>query len=202
MQERVAPLMDKMSDTPNRNDPCLEGVEQYRSYLLLLAQIHLAEQNRRASDASDIVQKSLLEAYIHRDDFRGEPTALLAWLRTILANNIRDAFRFERRLKRNAQREISLDDSLASISQRLGQNLAGNISSPSQQAVRKEELVQLADALLELPLDQQQAVTLHHLQQWPLRDIAEHLNKSEAAIAGLLFRGLRKLRRLINPDSA
>lgn len=183
-----------------KDDKCIDedGIDQYRSYLILIAQIQLAEQNRRVVDASDIVQRSLLEAHIHRAEFRGETGNMVAWLRQILANNIQDAFRFDRRQKRDVRRGVSLDESLSRISQRMVVGLASSVSSPSQHAIREEELIQLSDAMLQLPDDQREVVRLHHLQEWPLRDIAAHLSRTEAAVAGLLFRGLRNLRKMLN----
>lgn len=192
------------SESERGEDHSTDGIEQYRSYLLVLAQVHLAEQNRRMVDASDIVQKCLLEAHEHRDDFRGDPEAIGAWLRQILVNHVRDAYRFQRRQKRDVRREVSLDEGMSRTTQRLATALAGSVSSPSHQAIRHEEMLQLADAILELPHEQREAVTLHHLQEWSLRDIAAYLEKSEAAVAGLLFRGLRTLRQRLTggEDSA
>jgi RNA polymerase sigma-70 factor, ECF subfamily len=181
--------------------PSQDGIEQFRSYLLLLAQIQLAEQNRRIVDASDIVQKSLMEAHVQRADYRGEPNEIIAWLRKILANNIRDAFRFDHRQKRDHRREVSLEESFAHTSQRLALELPAKFSSPSHHAIRHEELIQLSDAMQQLPMDQRQAVALHHLQEWTLKEIASHLEKSEAAVGGLLFRGLRNLKQLLRDSN-
>jgi RNA polymerase sigma factor (sigma-70 family) len=72
--------------------------------------------------------------------------------------------------------------------------LAAPQSSPSQQAVRNEELVRLADALLQLPEAQREAIVLHHLQGCPLSETARVLGKTDAAVAGLLHWGLKQLR--------
>ena len=64
-------------------------LEQYRSYLKLLADLQLNPQLKVKEDASDIVQQTMLEA--HRDfaGFRGKTDAeLRAWLKTILTHNL------------------------------------------------------------------------------------------------------------------
>jgi DNA-directed RNA polymerase specialized sigma24 family protein len=42
---------------------------------------------------------------------------------------------------------------------------------------------------------------MHHLQGLPVPEVAEHLQRSEAAVAGLLRRGLKKLRQLLGEST-
>jgi len=72
--------------------------------------------------------------------------------------------------------------------------------------VRSEELLAMADGLTSLPEAQREAVVLHHLQGLPLAEVARQLGKTPAAVAGLLHRGLKRLRELLagglsNPPS-
>jgi RNA polymerase sigma-70 factor (ECF subfamily) len=55
----------------------------------------------------------------------------------------------------------------------------------------------LAEALVQLSDDQRLAVELKHLQGWSVADICKHTGRSEAAVAGLLRRGLKRLRELM-----
>ena len=64
--------------------------------------------------------------------------------------------------------------------------------------MRSEQLLQLSDAIFELPEDQREAIIQHHLKGRKLAQIAADWDRSEAAIAGLLQRGLRKLRMLMS----
>jgi RNA polymerase sigma-70 factor (ECF subfamily) len=52
--------------------------------------------------------------------------------------------------------------------------------------------------LTELPEAQREAIMLHHLQGRKLAEVAVVLGRSEAAVAGLLFRGLRTLHGLLD----
>ena len=74
--------------------------------------------------------------------------------------------------------------------------LAAVQSSPSQQVVRAEELLGMADALDQLPPPQREAIVLHHLQGLPLAEVGVQLDKSPAAVAGLLHRGLQRCGKL------
>jgi len=176
-----------------------QALESFRSYLLLLAAMQLEARPRSKIDPSDIVQQTLLEAHAKLDQFQGDDSALAAWLRQGLVNNLRDAWRALRREKRDIRREQSLEDQVAQSSARLEGMLVDAQSSPSQQAVRNEDLLRLANALQQLPEPQRQAIVLHHLQGFTLADTAQQMNRTDAAVAGLLHRGLKALRRLMNP---
>jgi RNA polymerase sigma-70 factor (ECF subfamily) len=67
--------------------------------------------------------------------------------------------------------------------------------------MRGEEAVKLADALDRLPQDQRTAVRLRHLEGWSLAEIAEHLNRTPAAAAGLIKRGMEALRSNLQPNT-
>ena len=67
-------------------------------------------------------------------------------------------------------------------------------SSPQVRVERDEQLVQLANALETLPESQQEAITLHHLHGLSIAEIGQLIDRSPAAVAGLLKRGLRGLR--------
>jgi RNA polymerase sigma-70 factor (ECF subfamily) len=73
--------------------------------------------------------------------------------------------------------------------------LAAEQTSPSEHAMRSEQLLSLADALDELPAAQREAIILHHIHGWTLARTAQHLCRGEAAVAGLLHRGLKGLRQ-------
>jgi RNA polymerase sigma-70 factor (ECF subfamily) len=174
------------------------AVEQFRSYLLLLARMHLGREAGHRLDPSDLVQQTLLDAHRQRGDFRGsEPAEMAAWLRRMLACNLADAWRALKRGKRDLAREQSLEAALAESSARVEVWLAAEQSSPSQQAAQNEQLLRLADALTTLPEPQREAVVLHYWQELPLAEVAEQMGRSPASVAGLLQRGLKALRGLL-----
>jgi RNA polymerase sigma-70 factor (ECF subfamily) len=149
-------------------------------------------------DASDIVQQSLLDAFARRDQFRGTTDAeLAAWLREILKHNLVDAQRHQLRGKRDARREQSLEGAIDASFSHTDQWLAAVQSSPSQKAVRQEDLLRLSEALDKLPEAQREAIVLHHLQGLKLAEAAAQMGRSEAAVAGLLYRGLTTLHNLL-----
>ena len=174
------------------------ALEQYRPYLLLLARMQLGRQFPGKLDASDVVQQALLEAHRQRHQFHGGSTPqLLAWLRRILAGTLTDALRGLGRAKRDAGRERSLEAALDQSAERLEAWVAADHSSPSEQADRNEQLTRLAAALTTLPEAQRTALVLRYCQGCSVADISQQLGRSPTAVAGLLKRGTRQLRDLL-----
>jgi RNA polymerase sigma-70 factor (ECF subfamily) len=177
----------------------VQALERYREYLCLLARLHLDARLRPKLDPSDVVQQTLLEAHQKQQQFRGTTEAeQAAWLRRMLAHNLADAVRALGQAKRDVARERPLDAAVQRSSAQIQAWLLAEQSSPSEQAIKNEQLLRLAEALPQLPEGQREAVVLHHLQGQSLASIAAHLGRSESATAGLLHRGLKKLRELLH----
>ena len=172
--------------------------ERYRSYLLFLARQQAAADLRGKLDPSGVVQQTLLEAHQASERFGQLSEAQqVAWLRRTLANNLTDEVRKLGTAMRDVGREHSLEAALEESSARLGDWLAAEQSSPSQKIERHEQALRLADALGRLPEAQREALVLQHWHGWSLAEIGAHLGRSPAAIAGLLHRGLDRLRQLL-----
>jgi len=171
-------------------------LESYREYLCSLARLRLKAFPNGALDPSDVVQQALLKAQKHRAQFRGEGENELQWrayLRRILATTLADAIG-------DLPQERAIQESLDRSSARLEALLAAEQSSPSRKVQREELLLQLTDALSRLSEDERTALELRYLQEppWSLEEIAKHLNRPSAkAVAGLLARGLKRLRGLL-----
>jgi RNA polymerase sigma-70 factor (ECF subfamily) len=147
-------------------------------------------------DPSDIVQQSLMEAWRSAAAFRGSTEAeRTAWLRQIvshvLAHEIR---RYRGTMKRDVGRELSIEKSLAQSSQRLSAVLASELTSPSQQVAKREQLVHLADKLEELPADYREVILLRNVEGLSHAEVAERMGRKEGAVRMLWVRALQSLR--------
>jgi RNA polymerase sigma-70 factor, ECF subfamily len=185
----------------DRPEQLADRVQGYREYLECLARVQLEAGLQAKIDLSGVVQETLLEAHQAwaqlAERSAGEQAA---WLRRALANNLTDEMRKLRAQKRGQHGERSLQQALDDSSARLEAWVAAEQSSPSEKAIRQEQVVRLARALARLPDSQRRAVELRHLHGRGLAQIAAEMKCSKAAVVGLLHRGLEKLHRLLKSD--
>jgi RNA polymerase sigma-70 factor (ECF subfamily) len=174
-------------------------LELYRRYLALLARVQIGRRLQGKADASDLVQETFLEAHQNFARFRGRSEGeLLRWLRQILAANLADLFR--RYLGTQGrdvrlEREIEADFDHSSVL--LDGGLVAAQSSPSQQAVRREQAVLLADALEQLPDDYREVLVLRHLSGLTFPEVARRMERSLDSVEKLWMRGLARLRQIM-----
>jgi RNA polymerase sigma-70 factor (ECF subfamily) len=171
---------------------------QYRPLLRLLAEQGMGRAARAREDASDVVQLTELEAYRSLRAFRGTTSGeFTAWVKQILRNNLANTMRRHRAGKRDVGQEIpSRDDGTSGLS---WIHPDARCASPSQRLMTTEAALAVASALTELPEMQRLAVCMRHLEGRRVDEIAEALDASTAAVAGLLRRGLHALRSRLRP---
>ena len=187
------PPSEFRSPPVDASDP--EVIARYEPYLRMLARTHMRASYRAKLGASDIVQQAMMQAVGALDQFRGGTEAeLRGWLRQILVRQMCHLDRDMHREKRDVRREQSMEQRLAQSSMRLEGLLAADQATPSQVAVVGENLSSLVEAVERLPDDQRVAIELHYLEGLKLAEVAQAMDKTTGAIAGLLHRGMKQLR--------
>jgi RNA polymerase sigma-70 factor (ECF subfamily) len=199
MKTNASPDPDQLLGMARAGDTFALGqlLELYRSYLATLARLQIGRRLQGKVDASDLVQQTFLEA--HRDfaQFRGAKEAeLVGWLRQILATNLANQVqRYCGTQSRDVRLERQLALELDESSRILDQGLVAPCSSPSHQAVRREQAVLLADALSRLPADYREVLTLRHLEGLSFPLVAQRMERTVEAVKKLWARALDRLRR-------
>src|SRR5262249_26496651 len=130
--------------------------------------------------------------------FAGNTSAeMAAWLRQILTRNLANLGRDYTRAKRDVRREAGPPAAADQSDAKLEALLTAGLSSPSRHLDRADQLIRLAAALHHLPAARREAVELRYLAGLPLIAIAGQMEKTPAAVAGLLHRGLARLREFL-----
>ncbi|MFA6562000.1 MAG: sigma-70 family RNA polymerase sigma factor [Verrucomicrobiia bacterium] len=166
-----------------------------RNYLAVVARAQVESWLRAKADASDLVQETLVEANRDLRQFRGTTEAeWLAWLRQILSRNAAD---FVRRYRGTDKRQQRLEVPLAPLPDH--SSLAAGLEprdtgeTPTQQIMRLEREIQIADALTRLEPDYQEIIILRNLERLPFEEVAQRMNRSRPAAQMLWMRAVKKL---------
>ena len=170
-------------------------LERYRPYLRLLALRYMAGAIPTRVDPSDVIQQTCLDVHLEMENFRGIHEAQWSsWLRRILENNVHQVIRRHiQTQKRTVKKEAKADETPSGSVLDRGRFVANDIS-PSHQAMNGERAVRLAGMLEDLGVGQREAIRLRFLEGNSLSEIALAMDRTEMAVAGLVKRGLRKLR--------
>lgn len=174
-------------------------IERYRPLLHLhLRQMQLGRLYQARFDVSDVLQESLYRALRAFDQVRGRHEAeVVRWLQAIVKNVLLDFVREQGAAKRDPRMEQTIHASHDEGDTPLAAYLAASESGPSSRMVRQEELLQLAHAVEQLQEAERDAVIAHYILELPLAEVAIRLERSVKSVAGLLYRGKRRLRELL-----
>lgn len=173
-------------------------LERHRSYLGLLARVQIGRRLQGKADSADLVQETFLEAHRHFAQFRGNTAREFdQWLRQILAARLAKLVRrFLGTKGRNVRLEEELEHQLARSSDNLAKALVAT-SSPSQNAVRRERALLLAQALERLPADYREVLVLRHIEEFTMPEVAQRMDRTLESVKKLWARALPRLREML-----
>lgn len=174
-------------------------LEMYRAYLVFLARVQVGRRLQGKVGASDVAQDALLGAYRDFPQFRGTTEKeFLGWLRQILASLLANLVRhYHGTQRRDVRLERRLALELEQSSQALDRGLVAPHSSPSHQAIRREQSVLLAEALGRLPEEWRDLLILRHLEGQTFPEVARRLGRTVDSVKKLWPRALAALRRVL-----
>lgn len=179
-----------------------DDMEACYAYVNLLARASAYRCFQIKLDPEDLAHEAIIRVQAKWQQLRSsEPFAIKAWLRSVVSSVLHDLADKAWAGKRDIGKEQSLDAALDESSARVEAFLPANTSTPSKAAVRHERVLALAHALGRLPADQRLAIELHHLSGFSLEETARRMDRSFTSVAGLLRRGLKGLRGLLNKQT-
>lgn len=136
--------------------------------------------------ASDIVQETFVEAQNAIEDFKGATRReFYGWLRTILNNNIRDAWRQHAGTqKRNIELERSINSEDAPM------HLESEGTSPIDRILREERDLQIDSVLDRMPEHYRQVLRLRYWESMTFEQMGKVLDKSPDAVRQIWYRAI------------
>ncbi len=150
---------------------------------------------RRYISGEDLVQEVWMAAIKSYDQlYEDGPDAFPNWLLSIAQRKLHSAIRVAETLKRGGA-PASADRVICTS--RLSAVMSGLVSAghtPSGEASIREAAAVIESAINEMPVDRRDALKMHFIEGRSSEEIAMKMNKSDAAIRGLLFRAVKQLR--------
>ena len=156
---------------------------------------------RSKGGASDLVQETLLEAFRDFSTFQGDTEAeLLQWLRRLLLNNLTD---FTRQYRETDKRRLDLEVALhaGDSSAERGGGPPAETSSPSREALAREQAEVIQGIMQRLPVDYRRVITLRYQEERSFDEIGRLLDLTPNAARKLLLRAVEKVRQELDESS-
>jgi len=178
----------RLVDRAHRGDrtalDALIGLAQERLHAAL--RTRMGDALRAFEDSVDVMQSALREAVrdFARFEYAGRGS-FQRWLHTIAENKLRHRARDRARARRDADREVELDD--------LGDGLAARDLGPVAAAVTAEVEEGVRGALESLDDDERDVIVWRQFQALSTAEVAAVLGISEAAASKRYLRALQRL---------
>jgi RNA polymerase sigma-70 factor (ECF subfamily) len=175
--------------------------QRHRDRLRRMVELRMDARLQGRVDASDVLQDGFLDMSTRLESYLRDPKLpVFLWLRLIVSDRL--ALYHRRHLgakMRDAGLEVSLyrDPLPQASSAALASMLLGRLTSPSNAAIRAEQIIQVQEALNSLePLDRE-VEALRHFEQLSRAETAQVLGITEEAGAKRYIRALKKLKTIL-----
>jgi RNA polymerase sigma-70 factor, ECF subfamily len=149
--------------------------------------------------AADIAQSVFREVLQDADhiELKGEG-AFRNWLYMQATRKVLDRAKYHGRDRRDVGKEVAIPDAGPGADALLA--CYATIATPSRHAAAREELTRFEEAVLELPENQRDAVTMSRLMGLSYAQVADQMGLTESAVRGLVARGLAALSSHLDDD--
>ncbi len=184
-------------------DAIAEVFSHHRDKLQRMVRFRLDRRLYGRVDTADVLQDVWLETSRRIEDYTSNPAVpFFVWVRQLAYQIIIDLHR--RHLgaqKRNVSQEVSLGKSNCDTSVSIATQLAGNLTSPSNVAMRGERLTRLREALDGMDEVDREVLALRHFEELGNNEVAEILGIQKTAASNRYVRALKRLKQVLEADS-
>src|SRR3954447_22934385 len=173
--------------------------QRHRDRLHRMVELRIDARLRGKIDASDVLQDGYLDLAKRVESYLSDPRLpVFLWLRLVVSDRLAMVHRHHLGTRmRDAAQEVSLHrDPLpqaGASSAALASMLLGRLTSPSNAAIRAEQILQVQEAVNSLePLDRE-VVALRQFEQLSRAETAVVLRISEQVVTKRYVRAIKKL---------
>jgi RNA polymerase sigma-70 factor (ECF subfamily) len=176
-----------VAEAKKGHTPAFEAlVERHRRTVLGVSQ----RITRNREDAEDVTQQSFQQAFVHLDEFAGD-SSFSTWVTRIAINEALMLLRKNRR-----SREVSLEDPSGGIAGAWFLDIPDSSPSPEERYWRMQQQRILLLALAQLNPKKRAAIVVQDLGARSVRETAQILGISDAAVKARRYCGRAKLREV------
>lgn len=175
--------------------------EQHRHSLERIVHFRLSPILRSRVEPADVIQEAYLTVSRRINEYLdGQCNSFFVWIRQITIQTLFDIQRHQFRSKRDLLREVVLpnDSNMQTSSLSIAHFLLDDVTSPSQAAVKAEEVEQLKNALDSMNETDREVLALRHFEQLSNQQVAEVLGLSPTAASNRYIRAAAKLSEIMN----
>ena len=153
--------------------------------LLACIRLRMGRDLRARLESRDILQATLVKSLQHLDDLKGADTpSLMAWLAAIAGHEIRDRVDYHKRQRREAAREVALEDDTP---------VAAATRSALTKVILGEEARRLEEAIESLSPEHRDVILMRKFEELAFAEIGRRMGRSEDACRMLLARAMTAL---------
>jgi RNA polymerase sigma-70 factor (ECF subfamily) len=178
-----------------------ELYQRHRDRLRRMVELRMDARLHGRVDASDVIQDGLIDVAQRVESYVRDPELpVFLWLRLVVGDRLAMIHRDHLGTKmRDVRQEVSLyrDPMPRASSAALASMLLGRLTTPSNAAIRAQQILQVQEAANSLePLDRE-VVALRHFEQLSRAETAVVLGITEEAGAKRYIRALKKLKTIL-----
>jgi RNA polymerase sigma-70 factor (ECF subfamily) len=178
-----------------------ELFQRHRDRLRRMVELRMDARLQGRVDASDVLQDGFLDLEKRVESYLNDPRLpVFLWLRRVVSDRLALVHRHNLGTRmRDVSQEVSLyrDPLPQASSAALASMLLGRLTTPSNAAIRAEQILQVQEAINSLePLDRE-VVALRHFEQLSRAETAVVLGITEETGAKRYIRALKKLKTIL-----
>jgi len=178
-----------------------ELFSHHEDRLKAMLRLRLHRGLRGRVDPSDVLQDAFLDVVKQLDEcLKHPPRSFFLWLRKIVITKLAEVHRHHLDVQgRDVGREVSIVGlgEPAADSASLAAQLLGQITSPSQAAIKAEQRLELQQVLDGLDPVDREVIALRHFEQLDSEEAAAVLGLSKSGASSRYVRAMRRLHAVL-----